>query len=56
MIPYLRALPSTAGWVDVEELATAELQRAFYGQASIEEAVQSAILLTQPYLGDPDAP
>jgi len=56
MIPHLRALPSTAGWVDAEELATAELQRAFYGQAGIEEAVQSAILLAQPYLGDAYAP
>lgn len=56
MIPHLRALPSTAGWVDAEELATAELQRAFYGQASLEEVIPSAIMLAQPYLGEAGEP
>jgi multiple sugar transport system substrate-binding protein len=56
MIPYLHALPSTAGWVDAEEMADAELQRAFYGQASVDEAVQSAVRLAQPFLGEADAP
>ncbi len=56
MIPYLRALPTTAGWIDAEEMADAELQRAFYGQASVDEAVQSAVRLAQPFLGEPEAP
>ena len=52
MIPYLHALPSSATWIDVEEVANNELQRAFYGNASIEEAVQSATSLAQPFLGE----
>lgn len=52
MIPYLHALPSGATWIDVEEVGDNELQRAFYGNASIEDAVQSAISLSQPLLGE----
>jgi multiple sugar transport system substrate-binding protein len=52
MIPYLQALPSNATWIDVEEVTDNELQRAFYGQASIEDAVQSAVSLSQPLLGE----
>jgi multiple sugar transport system substrate-binding protein len=52
MIPYLHALPSSATWVDVEEVTDNELQRAFYGQATIEEVVQSATSLSQPFLGE----
>jgi multiple sugar transport system substrate-binding protein len=52
MIPYLHALPSSATWIDVEEVADNELQRAFYGKASVEEAIQSAVLLAEPYLAE----
>jgi len=55
MIPYLRPLPSSASWIDAEEAADNELQRAFYGRASIEDAIQSAILLAEPYLGETDS-
>jgi multiple sugar transport system substrate-binding protein len=55
MIPYLRPLPSSASWIDAEEVADNELQRAFYGKASIEDAIQSAILLAEPYLGETDS-
>ena len=39
-IPILREVPVMAGWVDVEELAGDELERAFYGQASVDEAIE----------------
>lgn len=52
MIPYLYALPSSATWVDVEEVTDNELQRAFFGKASIEDAVQSATSLSHPFLGE----
>jgi multiple sugar transport system substrate-binding protein len=55
MIPYLRPLPSSASWIDAEEVADNELQRAFYGKASIEDVIQSAILLAGPYLGETDS-
>lgn len=56
VIPYLHSLPSSASWIDVEEVADNELQRAFYGKASIEDAIQSAILLSGLYLGETDSP
>lgn len=56
VIPDLRALPTSAGWIDAEEAADNELKRAFYGQASIEDAVAAAIRLSQPYLGGEERP
>jgi len=56
VIPHLHSLPSSASWIDVEEVVDNELQRAFYGRATIEEAIQSAILLAGSYLGETDSP
>jgi multiple sugar transport system substrate-binding protein len=56
MIPYLRALPSAPGWVDVEEVTDNELERIFYGQAPLEKAIRTAAGLAQPYLGETPAP
>jgi multiple sugar transport system substrate-binding protein len=50
-IPTLRALPVLPNWVDIEEIADQEIQRAFYGQASVFEAVLSAIRRTSIYFG-----
>jgi multiple sugar transport system substrate-binding protein len=48
-IPLLRGVPVMRGWVDVEELSGAELERAFYGDASVDEAIASMITLTTPF-------
>lgn len=48
-IPDLRRVPLLSTWAGVEETASREIERAFYGQASVEEAVASAISLAQPY-------
>jgi multiple sugar transport system substrate-binding protein len=48
-IPILRAVPVMAAWVDVEEVASEELERAFYGQASVDEALAAMIARTQPF-------
>ena len=42
-IPVIRRVPVHPGWVDVESTSGEELERAFYGEASVEEAVQAAI-------------
>ena len=56
-LPYIRPLPVVPTWIEVEEVIDQELKRAFYGQASVEQAIQSAIRLAQPYLGaDSDMP
>ena len=48
-IPILRAVPVLPAWVDVEEIAGEELERAFYGQASVDEAIAAMIARTTPY-------
>lgn len=48
-IPLLRGVPIMSTWSGVEETASREIERAFYGQASVEEAAAAAIQLTQPY-------
>ena len=40
-----------AGWGDIESLADEELQRAFYGEATVDEAISAAITKTQPFFG-----
>ncbi len=56
MADYIRPLPGSPGWVDVEEIVDQELTRAFYGETSVEEAIQTANNLAQPFLADTDKP
>ncbi len=48
-IPMLRGVPVMAAWVDIEELTGDELERAFYGQASVDEAISAMITRTLPF-------
>ena len=43
VIPYILRLPQQANWMDIEEICNEELQRAFYGDVTVEEALQSAV-------------
>ncbi len=45
----LRAVPVLSGWVDIEELTGDELERAFYGQATVDEAIAAMITRTLPF-------
>ena len=51
-IAELRAVPVLPQWVDIEEIAGAEIERAFYGQAAIDEAIRTAIERTTPYFAE----
>lgn len=42
-IPVIRRVPVHPGWVDVESTSSEELERAFYGEVSVEEAVRAAV-------------
>ncbi|MEW6403592.1 MAG: sugar ABC transporter substrate-binding protein [Chloroflexota bacterium] len=53
VIPTLRALPVHPNWAEVEEIASEELQRAFYGEADVTEAMQRAVLRTREYFEQP---
>jgi multiple sugar transport system substrate-binding protein len=51
-IPLLRAVPVTAAWVEVEELAGDELERAFYGVAPVDEVIEAMIVRTLPFFAE----
>jgi multiple sugar transport system substrate-binding protein len=48
-IPILRGVPVMATWIDIEDVSGEELERAYYGQASVDEAIAAMIARTQPY-------
>jgi len=48
VIPYILRLPQQANWSDIEEICNEELQRAFYGNATVTEAMQSAVSRALP--------
>jgi multiple sugar transport system substrate-binding protein len=46
---HMHVLPLLADWGEIEEITGEELQRAYYGDADVEEAMQSAIDRTRQY-------
>jgi multiple sugar transport system substrate-binding protein len=52
--PYIRAVPVMATWVDIENIVGKELQQAFYGNISVEQAIENANTLTQEYFNELD--
>lgn len=49
VIPAIRAVPSINGWEDIEAVIDNEIERAFYGQASVDEALTAAAQNAQQY-------
>lgn len=47
IIPALRAVPTIPGWPAIESAADNEVERAFYGNATVEEAAEAAVNLSQ---------
>ncbi|HNF35982.1 MAG TPA: sugar ABC transporter substrate-binding protein [Anaerolineales bacterium] len=43
VIPFTLRLPQQANWADIEEICDEELQRAFFGEVTALEAMQSAV-------------
>ena len=48
-IPTLGRVPLMTTWAAIEERASREIERAFYGRATVKEAIESANRLTEPY-------
>jgi multiple sugar transport system substrate-binding protein len=48
-IPIIKRVPIMSAWVGIEEATGKEIERAFYGQVSVAEAVETAVSLTQTY-------
>ncbi|MDP9315886.1 MAG: sugar ABC transporter substrate-binding protein [Chloroflexota bacterium] len=49
-IPTIRAVPTFATWEDVESILDNEIKRAFYGQASVADAMRTAQQNAAPFL------
>ena len=49
VVPTLRQVPTMPGWVTIEDATSAEIERAFYGQATVEEAAAAAVGRTRQY-------
>jgi multiple sugar transport system substrate-binding protein len=48
-IETLRGVPVMASWVDVEELTGDELERAFFGNADVDDAIDAMVTRTRPF-------
>ncbi|MGH2543378.1 MAG: ABC transporter substrate-binding protein [Ardenticatenaceae bacterium] len=48
-VPVIRGVPVIPGWVDIEETTGEELERAFYGDVSVDEMIDTAIRRTMEY-------
>lgn len=53
-LPLLRRMPNLPNWPAIEETASREIERAFYGQASAEEAAAAAISATLTFFESKD--
>lgn len=48
-LPVIRAVPVMPTWVDIEEITSEELEHAFYGDQSVDEAIANSQTLTVPF-------
>lgn len=48
VVPTLRAVPVYANWPAIEDAVSKEIERAFYGQTTVEEATSAALSITEP--------
>lgn len=56
IVPTLRQVPTMPGWVAIEDAASAEIERAFYGQATVEEAAAAAVARTRELFAEASQP
>ena len=48
-IPHIRAVPTMATWMDIEDVVGKELERAYYGRASVDEVIATATRHAAPH-------
>ncbi|MCP4361809.1 MAG: sugar ABC transporter substrate-binding protein [Chloroflexi bacterium] len=51
-VPQLGRVPIMSGWPGIELTTSQEIERAFYGRASVAEAADTAVEQTQPFFAD----
>ncbi|MFZ6027011.1 MAG: ABC transporter substrate-binding protein [Chloroflexota bacterium] len=50
--PYLRVFPVIRTWPGIESAVNAEIERAFYGNATVDEAIAAASAAAQPFFDE----
>jgi multiple sugar transport system substrate-binding protein len=48
VVPSLRQVPVYRNWPAIEDAVSKEIERAFYGQATVEEVTSAALSITEP--------
>lgn len=48
--PHIRRVPVMTTWLEIESLLNREIQRAFYGDASVADVIKAALEATQPLI------
>lgn len=51
-IGTVRAVPVMANWPPIEDTASQDIEQAFFGRVSVQEAAETAVLRTQQFFGD----
>lgn len=49
IIPFIRALPIHPNWAEIEDTASEELRRGFYGEVDVFQAMRGAVQRTNEY-------
>jgi multiple sugar transport system substrate-binding protein len=49
VIPFIRPLPIHPNWAEIEEIASQELMRGFYGEVDTDQAMHNADVRAQEY-------
>jgi len=49
MIPFIRPLPIHPNWAEIEDTASQEIMRGFYGEVDVFQAMRSAVERTHEY-------
>ena len=49
VIHYIRSVPVISTWPDIEDLAGKEIERAFYGEVTVDQAIDAARAATAEY-------
>jgi multiple sugar transport system substrate-binding protein len=54
VIPSIRSVPTLSNWPDIEEIANSELERAFYGTASVDDVIKAIVDRSVPFFTETD--
>lgn len=54
VIPAIRTVPTLKNWPDIEETANSELERAFYGTASVDDVIKAIVDRSAPFFTETD--